>query len=296
MCSYTNSLRPYVAEEDLRVFKILVERKVGDKVTYATPYTNTPCELNNTLKAKTLPDDVLSFPCTTSKYYAIGEGYIHAATAPNINWWPSATIGNDAYGTLFEAIIPKGAKYLIDNDMVQVCSTELFITDREVDCSATITREEWLKIVKPILNRIDRTQVSVGWIYLKDGTFVHPLHYQIKLDSVVGIVAKVGDGECVIMNPTMERGHFRLQSIPAIIDENNYEWSLPTPGMLKRTMFGNVDIMSCVSKVIGCKGYYGCLKFACRFDNANKYVSTYFDTPDDDIPYTAVRFTRIRRN
>ena len=109
MCLITTRKDPFIAEEDLMVYKLLC----CEDGAYYTPYQGCNVKLNSML----YPDE--NVEVSGNKRVGIKAGYIHSYIIPQ----------HDDYCKLFKAYIPKGSKYYIDISSKEVCSDKLFITD-----------------------------------------------------------------------------------------------------------------------------------------------------------------------
>lgn len=112
MCLVSKWNFPRKTKEDIICYKRLIIKT--DK--YYTPFTCTPVELNKLLNAKGIGFcNIISGNYKTSRY-------IHAYTKPLMF----------RSGIVVKAIIPKGTKYHISRDDIEICARKMFITDIEV--------------------------------------------------------------------------------------------------------------------------------------------------------------------
>ena len=108
MCLYIGKNSSFIAKSDIIVYKEL--KQIG-KNDYVTPCQDFPVKLDNLL----IPEGIATEkPCGFK--YRIEEGTIHAYTSSN---------GNDLK---FKAIIKKGAKFWIQDDLTEVAAEKLYIT------------------------------------------------------------------------------------------------------------------------------------------------------------------------
>ena len=108
MCLYIGKNSSFIAKSDIIVYKEL--RQIG-KNDYVTPCQDFPVKLDNLL----IPEGIATEkPCGFK--YRIEEGTIHAYTSSN---------GNDLK---FKAIIKKGTKFWIQDDLTEVAAEKLYIT------------------------------------------------------------------------------------------------------------------------------------------------------------------------
>lgn len=108
MCLYIGKNSSFIAKSDITVYKVLI--KTSDE-GYVTPSQNYPVKLDNML----IPEEVASVKPYGFKY-CIKEGAIHAYTSSN---------GRDSR---FRAIIKKGTKFWIQDDLKQIAAEKLYIT------------------------------------------------------------------------------------------------------------------------------------------------------------------------
>ena len=108
MCLYIGKNSSFIAKSDITVYKVLI--KTSDE-GYVTPSQNYPVKLDNML----IPEEVASAKPYGFKY-CIEEGAIHAYTSSN---------GRDSR---FRAIIKKGTKFWIQDDLEQIAAEKLYIT------------------------------------------------------------------------------------------------------------------------------------------------------------------------
>ena len=108
MCLYIGKNSSFSAKSDIIVYKEL--KQIG-KNDYVTPCQDFPVKLDNLL----IPEGIATEkPCGFK--YRIEEGTIHAYTSSN---------GNDLK---FKAIIKKGTKFWIQDDLTEVAAEKLYIT------------------------------------------------------------------------------------------------------------------------------------------------------------------------
>ena len=109
MCLYIGKNSSFIAKSDIIVYKEL--KQIG-KDDYVTPCQDFPVKLDNIL----IPEGIATEkPCGFK--YRIEEGTIHAYTFSNG--------GNDLK---FKAIIKKGTKFWIQDDLIEVAAEKLYIT------------------------------------------------------------------------------------------------------------------------------------------------------------------------
>ena len=108
MCLYIGKNSSFIAKSDIIVYKEL--KQIG-KNDYVTPCQDFPVKLDNLL----IPEGIATEKPCGFKYH-IEEGTIHAYTSSN---------GNDLK---FKAIIKKGTKFWIQDDLTEVAAEKLYIT------------------------------------------------------------------------------------------------------------------------------------------------------------------------
>ena len=109
MCLYIGKNSSFIAKRDIIVYKEL--KQIG-KNYYVTPCQDFPVKLDNLL----IPEGIATEkPCGFK--YRIEEGTIHAYTSSN---------GDN--GLKFKAIIKKGTKFWIQDDLTEVAAEKLYIT------------------------------------------------------------------------------------------------------------------------------------------------------------------------
>ena len=108
MCLYIGKNNSFIAKSDIIVYKEL--KQIG-KNDYVTPCQDFPVKLDNLL----IPEGIATEkPCGFK--YRIEEGTIHAYTSSNGNYLK------------FKAIIKKGTKFWIQDDLTEVAAEKLYIT------------------------------------------------------------------------------------------------------------------------------------------------------------------------
>ena len=170
MCLYIGYKKPFVAKSDITVYKY-VSKKDGK---YYTACRNYPVTTNEVMKADGNGDVVLN--CLNK--YSIEGGVIHACTTTFDNGFD-----NDI---CLKAIIRKGTEFYIQDDLKQVATSELYITDEEVTDKRSTDLTEYLE------DAIKNTEsngngVKVGYYRLSNGNFVNPFEY--KEGTIIGVVA-----------------------------------------------------------------------------------------------------------
>lgn len=172
MCLYISYNKPFVAKNDITVYKY-VHEKYGKYYTVCRDYE---VNINETIKADNKNDDIVIKTCNK---YSIEGGAIYACTKSFDN-------GFDAEICL-KAIIKKGTQFYIQDDLKEVAAKELYITDEVVTGKENTDLSEYLEdIIKNAESNSDNV-VRVGYYRLSNGNFVNPFEY--KDGTIIGVVA-----------------------------------------------------------------------------------------------------------
>lgn len=186
MCLVTKNLKPYVAKEDIKVFKILQKTDKG----YKTPYRGKEVELGVIMK----PNENVSHTVGNRGYdncmLCVENGFIHAVT--NTVSYDKEKVDDTENYIVVECFIPKGTEFYLSDDFVEVAAKELFITDKIVNNKSVLSNEEMetLLLTYPIENLIPKDEVSAGYIMLSDKTFVHPSLFNKSNMNPIGIICE----------------------------------------------------------------------------------------------------------
>lgn len=132
MCLYTSQPKPYIAEEDIKVFKVLLFDFYKNK--WVTPILLKDIKFDKVLNAEKLTEESL-FPNYSYTIMKIETGFFHSFTDKIeaekfiISFFTEED--NEIYEKLevFDAVIPKGATYYIGNDN-DICSDKLIILSK----------------------------------------------------------------------------------------------------------------------------------------------------------------------
>lgn len=187
--------KPYVAKENIKVFKILAK----DGIYYKTPYQGSIVELGSPMK----PDKEINYNSRNYGYkksmLCVEGGFIHAVT--NVVDYDDVVSDNENYAVV-EAFIPKGVEFYVSDDFVEIAAKELFITDKIVGRNTKWSKEELKAFLLeyPIENLISKDKVSIGWLMLNDKTFVHPSLFDKEIMQAVGIVCETDENGYNIMS------------------------------------------------------------------------------------------------
>jgi hypothetical protein len=134
MCLRSKTNIPEIAKEDIVCYKI-IERVSSNK--YKSPYQGDEIIFNKTIIASKPTKKFNMMPTVdvdlkTIIGYYIGEGFIHAFI---IKENAKCSVLNHYYflnfegTTIVKCIIPKGSRYFISIDNVEICSDRMMITD-----------------------------------------------------------------------------------------------------------------------------------------------------------------------
>lgn len=195
MCLISQSLKPFVAKKDLKVFKILIK---DDEGNYETPYQNCKVELNSLMQANENSDDYSKYNWGYDDHKCqlqINGGFIHSLFHDIKEY----RYNNNPYFVV--AYIPEGTEYFISTGFIDVCSKQLRLTDEIVNIDdAVLSKEEMMDILSPISEIIDKEKVDAGWLVKSDKTFIHPSEYTNEVkDDIIGVVGSIIDGKIIVI-------------------------------------------------------------------------------------------------
>ena len=195
MCLISQSLQPFVAKKDLKVFKILYKDKKGN---YETPYQYCKVELNSLMQANENSTDYSKYNWGDKGHKCqlqIKGGFIHSLFRDIKEY-----VGNDE-PCIVVAYIPEGTEYFINTRFMDVCSKQLRLTDEIVNIDdAILSKEEMMDILSPISETIDKEKVDAGWLVKSDKTFIHPSEYTNEVkDDIIGVVGSIIDGKIIVI-------------------------------------------------------------------------------------------------
>ena len=195
MCLISQSLKPFVAKNDLKVFKILVKTEQGN---YETPYQYCKVELNSLMQANENRGCYSKYNWGDNNHKCqlqIHGGFIHSL------FHDIKEYTDDNNPCIVVAYIPEGTEYFIGTRFMDVCSKQLRLTDEIVDIDdAVLTDEEVMDILSPICESVSKEKVSAGWLVKSDKTFLHPSEYTNEVkDDIIGVVGSVIDGKIIVI-------------------------------------------------------------------------------------------------
>ena len=195
MCLISQSLKPFVAKKDLKVFKILNKDEKGN---YETPYQHCKVELNSLMQANENSGDYSKYNWGDDSHKCqlqINGGFIHSLFHDIKEY----TDNNNP--CIVVAYIPEGTEYFISTRFMDVCSKQLRLTNEIVNIDdAVLSKEEMMDILSPISETIDKEKVDAGWLVKSDKTFIHPSEYtnEVKND-IIGVVGSIIDGKIIVI-------------------------------------------------------------------------------------------------
>ena len=196
MCLISQSLRPFVAKKDLKVFKLLIKDEKGN---YETPYQYCKVELNSLMQANENSGDYSKYDWGDDGHKCqlqINGGFIHSLFHDIKEY-----TGNINPYIVVVAYIPEGTEYFISTRFMEVCSKQLKLTDEIVDIdNAVLSKEEMMDILSPISETIGKEKVDAGWLVKSDKSFIHPSEYTNKVkDDIIGVVGSIIDGKIIVI-------------------------------------------------------------------------------------------------
>lgn len=195
MCLISQSLKPFVAKKDLKVFKILNKDEKGN---YETPYQHCKVELNSLMQANKNSGDYSKYNWGDVGHKCqlqINGGFIHSL------FHDIKEYVNNYELYIVVAYIPEGTEYFISTRFMDVCSKQLRLTDEIVNIDdAVLSKEEMIDILSPISETIDKERVDAGWLVKSDKTFIHPSEYTNEVkDDIIGVVGSIIDGKIIVI-------------------------------------------------------------------------------------------------
>ena len=195
MCLISQSLKPFVAKKDLKVFKIIYKDEEGN---YKTPFQNCKVELNSLMQANENNGDYSKYNWGDNDHKCqlqINGGFIHSLFHDIKEY----TDNNNP--CIVVAYIPEGTEYFISTRFMDVCSKQLKLTDEIVNIDdAILSKEEMMDILSPISETIDKEKVDAGWLVKSDKTFLHPSEYTNEVkDDIIGVVGSIIDGKIIVI-------------------------------------------------------------------------------------------------
>ena len=193
MCLATKNLKPFIAKEDIKVFKILTKRD-GE---YSTPYQQVKVKLGTTMK----PKEEVNFTegnCGEKNCgLYITRGFIHAVLdASKYVDYPHDKVAIEAY-------IPKGTEFYIGDNLNEICTKELYLTENEYPVLSGIPYSEQKELIKEYIidEYVSKENVSIGWFCTSDKKFIHPYDVnENNKNNIIGIVCGESNNEWQVMS------------------------------------------------------------------------------------------------
>ena len=193
MCLATKNLKPFIAKEDIKVFKILTKRD-GE---YSTPYQQVKVKLGTTMK----PKEEVNFTegnCGEKNCgLYITRGFIHAVLdASKYVDYPHDKVAIEAY-------IPKGTEFYIGDNLNEICTKELYLTENEYPVLSGIPYSEQKELIKEYIidEYVSKENVSIGWFCTSDKKFIHPYDVnENNKNNIIGIVCGKSNNEWQVMS------------------------------------------------------------------------------------------------
>lgn len=121
MCLFTSEKKPFIAKTDITVYKELIKDHMRSnirKTFYKTPVQDYIVYPGTVMR----PSNPSLGVVEANEKFKLGGGVIHSYTIP------TGSIGD----IVFKAIIPAGTEFWIQDDLCEVASKELFITNEKV--------------------------------------------------------------------------------------------------------------------------------------------------------------------
>ena len=121
MCLFTSEKKPFIAKTDITVYKELI--KDYSHFSYYKTFYKTPVQSYRVCPGTVMkPSNPSIGVIESNEKFKLGGGVIHSYTIP------TGSMGD----ILFKAIIPAGTEFWIQDDLCEVASKELFITNEKV--------------------------------------------------------------------------------------------------------------------------------------------------------------------
>lgn len=195
MCLISQSLKPFIAKKDLKVFKILDKDEKGN---YETPYQHCKVELNSLMQANENSGDYRKYNWGNGGHKCqlqIDGGFIHSLFRDIKEYTDNNNL------CIVVAYIPEGTEYFISTSFMDVCSKQLRLTNEIVNIdNAVLSKEEIMDILSPISETIDKEKVDAGWLVKSDKTFIHPSEYTNEVkDDIIGVVGSIIGGKIIVI-------------------------------------------------------------------------------------------------
>lgn len=263
MCLYIGNKEGHIAKKDIKCYKVL--KKCGED--YITPSRGWKIKF----EVELVPDKKEPQISSYGYKYVIEGGAIHAFLDTNRNEY------NRYYGSeveIFEAIIPQGTRFWLQDDLKQIASQKIIITKKKAPKNACVDYSDFLYIAADVRLSDGRREFAseklnpktVIGIYSGNkivATEVIAKRFSIDegLKSTKGIkLYRDKDEAKADKNGHQNTQNLRKQSLelPAIKHCLEYEtpgtskgdWYLPAEGELMET-FLNLESINLTLKILG---------------------------------------------
>ena len=159
MCLVIGNNRSFVSDNDIVVYKYVTRTNNG----YKTPYQHHPVKVNQMLTASENGEAIVREYC---RKHQIEGGAIHSCV--------SSKDKNFSDNVCLKAVIPAGTEFWIQDDMKQIASRQLLITDEVVEDERHTDMSELFKFVYDNAPS-NKDGIKVGDVLLSNGEVVSPL-------------------------------------------------------------------------------------------------------------------------
>lgn len=137
MCLYIGNKEGHIAKKDIKCYKLL--KKCGNSDTYVTPSQGWRIKFDTEL----IPDQKEPQIKEYGFKYILEGGAIHAFLDTRDN-------GYGSEGEIFEAIIPQGTRFWLQDDLKQIAAQKIIITKKKAETDACIDYSEFLYIAADV--------------------------------------------------------------------------------------------------------------------------------------------------
>ena len=195
MCLITKNLKPFIAKEDIKVFKILTKTDTDGE--YSTPYQEVRVKLGTTMKSEEEVNFTEGNCGEKNCGLYITIGFIHAVldTSKYVSY-PYDKVAIEAY-------IPKGTEFYIGDNLNEICAKELYLTENVYPALSGLPYSEQKKLIKEYIidEYVSKENVSIGWFCTSDKKFIHPYDVnENNKNNIIGIVCGESNNEWQVMS------------------------------------------------------------------------------------------------
>ncbi len=180
MCLLTG-IKKLIVKEDILCYKVLTKNPNG---TYSTPCQRTNVELNKEMVAGDLSIEY------NNRRNSVGGGFIHALLYVEDE---HGGFGNN--DIVFEAVIPSGTEFFVDDELRYICARKMFITDKVIKKAVNAKSIDIIMeaIADAYPQNIEGDKVAIGDFCMTDDngnkTYIHRSDYTPeKDDNIIGVV------------------------------------------------------------------------------------------------------------